>query len=66
MVLTLEWYCVPVYQARDANPTKLWLVLKFLMPEAILLCKRGYDIGGIVCQCTKSGTLTQPSYRHKH
>ena len=40
------------------------------MPEAVRCClqtcKCGFDICVPVYEVSKSGTLTQPSYRHKH
>ena len=43
--------------------------VQVLMPEAVCCClqtcKCGFDIRVVLCASVQSGTLTQPSYRHK-
>ena len=57
VVLTLEWYCVPVYQVSKSG-TLVIGINKFVVYKLVNV------VLTLGCQVSKSGTLTQPSYRH--
>ena len=60
MVLTLEWYCVPVYQVSWSGTQVIGrsVSLEVLMPEAICCClqtcKRGFDFREVLCTSVPS------------